>query len=369
MMSADFIYEIALTRIPNIGCVHARTLVQHLGGAAAIFRSSKSTLEKIEGIGSVRANNIKRYNGWKEDEKEIVFIRKYGIVPLFITQPNFPQRLVHHCYDAPVMLYYRGTADLNASKMIAIVGTRNNSEYGKQFTERLIRELVQHDVVIVSGLAFGIDAIAHRAAMKNILPTVGVVGHGMDFMYPIEHTALAKEMIRNGGGVLTEFTSGTKPDRHNFPGRNRIVAGITDATIVVETGIKGGSMITAELANSYNRDVFAVPGRISDFKSEGCNHLIKTNKAVLLTDASQLIEVMGWEKKNVQSKKLQRLLFENLSDNEKKIVRIMMDKGTVHIDEIGVQANLPVSTVAASILNLEMENVIRALPGKRYVLI
>ena len=368
ILNSELIYQLALTRVPNIGCVHAKTLVQHFGSASAIFQAPKSSLEKIEGIGTIRANNIKQYSSFDADGNEIAFIRKFGIQSLFITDPKYPQRLIHHCYDAPALLFYKGSANLNSSKMIAIVGTRNNSEYGKQFTEKLIRDLVQHEVVIVSGLAFGIDAVAHKTALRNNLATIGVVGHGMDYIYPTSHTILAKEMIRHGGGILTEFRSGTKPDKHNFPGRNRIVAGLTDATIVIETGAKGGSMITAELANGYNRDVFAVPGRTTDHKSEGCNQLIKTNKAVLLTDSSQLIDIMGWREKPV-AKKPQKIIFENLSDNEKMIVNILTEHENVHIDDILLRAKLNGSSIAAAILNLEIENIVRSLPGKRYCLI
>ena len=367
-MQSELIYQLALTRVSNIGCIHAKTLVQHFGSASAIFRAPKSSLEKIEGIGTVRANNIKQYSSFNEDENEIAFIRKFGIQPLFITDPKYPQRLIHHCYDAPVLLFYRGTANLNSSKMIAVVGTRNNSDYGRAFTEKLIKDLVQHEVVIVSGLAFGIDAVAHKAALRNNLSTIGVVGHGLDYIYPANHTVLAKEMVKQNGGILTEFRSGTKPDKHNFPGRNRIVAGLTDATVVVETGIKGGSMITAELANGYNRDVFALPGRTTDHKSEGCNQLIKTNKAVLLTDSAQLIDLMGWGEKPIIARKQQKIIFENLSEHEKIVLKILQDCESVHIDEIMLRAKVNGSAIAAAILNLEIENIVRGLPGKRYSL-
>ncbi len=199
-----------------------------------------------------------------------------------------------------------------------MVGTRNNSEYGKAITEKLIKEFSQNDILIISGLAFGIDAIAHKAALKYGLPTVGVVGHGLDTIYPSQNAGLAKEMLKDGG-LLTEFKSNTKPDKHNFPSRNRVVAGLCDATIIVESGIKGGSMITAEIAGSYNRDVFAFPGRATDTKSAGCNELIKNNKAVLLTDAAQVFEFLGWEQKVAPKATIQRAMFPELSDDEKKL--------------------------------------------------
>jgi DNA processing protein len=273
-----------------------------------------------------------------------------------------------NCYDSPTLLFYKGPADLNASKIVAIVGTRTNTEYGKQFTERLVKDLSEQNITIISGLAFGIDAMAHKAAIKNNLPTVGVVGHGLDKIYPSDHAGLAKEMIKNGGGILSEFFSGTKPDKHNFPLRNRIVAGISDATVLVETNIKGGSMITGNLANAYNRDVFAVPGRTTDTKSSGCNHLIKYNKAILLTDAEEILEVMGWKERKTKTRK-QKELFIELSQEEKQVVQLLQEKEMVSIDEINLGSGLSSSTIAAAILNLELQNVIASLPGKMYKLL
>ena len=223
------------------------------------------------------------------------FCQKHHINPLFINDPAYPQRLLN-CYDPPTMLYYRGNANLNNSKIISIIGTRTNSEYGKRITEQLVEGLREYNVLIVSGLAFGIDAIAHKAALQNGLPTIGVLAHGLDQLYPPQHKQLAKDMLAEGG-LLTEFRKETLPDKYNFPKRNRVVAGISDATIVIETAIKGGSMITAELAYNYNRDLFAIPGKITDAKSAGCLKLIQQNKAILLTDTTQLLEVMGWEEK------------------------------------------------------------------------
>ncbi|MGZ3846943.1 MAG: DNA-processing protein DprA, partial [Flavisolibacter sp.] len=286
-MNSELLNQLALTLVPNVGDVQAKVLVNHFGDATSIFKARKSALEKIDGIRGPAATSIKEFKDFHLAEEELKFIEKYKIKTLFLNDPAYPKRLLN-CYDSPTLLFYKGSADLNVSKVLAIVGTRSNTEYGKQFTEQLVQDLSAEDILIVSGLAHGIDAIAHRAALKNNLPTVGVVGHGLDKIYPYENTNLAKEMIKQGGGLLTEFFSGSKPDKHNFPLRNRIVAGISDATIVVETDIKGGSMITAKLADAYNRDVFAVPGRSSDKASSGCNHLIKYNKAILLTDAEEL---------------------------------------------------------------------------------
>jgi DNA processing protein len=231
--------------------------------------------------------------------------------------------------------------------------------------------LAQSNITIISGLAYGIDAIGHKAALKNNLPTIGVLAHGLDQVYPPQHAGLAKDMIKQDGGLLTEFRSNTKPDKHNFPTRNRIVAGISDATIVIETGIRGGSMITAELANNYNKDVFAFPGKVTDSKSAGCNYLIKNNKAVLLTDAQELIELMGWEEKVGSQKsgaRSQKQLFIELNKDEKIIVDILKEKETVNIDEINLRSGMSSSAVAAAILSLELQNVVFCQPGKRYSL-
>jgi DNA processing protein len=367
-MTDELIYQLALTLVPQIGPVQARILVQHLGSASAIFKASVSTLERIEGIGEIRARSIRQFSDFAAAKKEISFLEKYQVSPLFMNDPGYPQRLLN-CYDFPVLLFYKGKADLNASKIIAIVGTRSNTDYGKHFTEKLIKDLASHQVTIISGLAFGIDAIAHKAALRNNLNTIGVVGHGLDQMYPPQHIGLAKEIVKESGGLLTEYPSNVKPDKHNFPGRNRIVAGISDATVVIETGIKGGSLITADLANSYNRDVFALPGKITDQKSMGCNQLVLSNKAILLTGAQQIIETLGWEVKQKLPKLPQRQLFIQLSDEEKCVVNILSEKETMHIDELNLRSGLSTSAVAAAILNLELQNVIQSLPGKLYKLI
>lgn len=274
-----------------------------------------------------------------------------------------------NCYDSPTLLFYKGEADLNVSKVVAIIGTRNHTEYGKQQTEKLVKELASQNILVVSGMAFGIDAIAHKTSFKNELATVGVLGHGLDQIYPPEHSNLAKDMLKHGGGLLTEFRSKTKPDKHNFPTRNRIVAGMSDATVVIETGEKGGSMITAELANGYNKDVFALPGRVTDNKSAGCNFLIRNNKAMLLTDAEELIEVMGWEEKIQKSKvKSQKEIFIELSKDEKIVVDILKEKESVHIDELNIKSGLSNSSIAVAILNLELQGVVGSLPGKLYKL-
>lgn len=366
-MSNELIYQLSLPKVPYIGYVHAKILVFQFGSAEAVFKAKKSELGRIEGIGEIRANSIKGFKDFSRAEQEIAFIEKYKIKSLFLTDDDYPKRLLN-CYDPPTVLFYKGNADLNSPRIVAVVGTRNNTEYGKHVTEKLIRELSTLNVLIVSGLAFGIDVLAHKAALKNKLLTVGALGHGLDTIYPPEHTNLAKDMIKNGG-LLTEFPSNTKPDKHNFPSRNRLVAGMSDATIVVESGVKGGSLITADIANSYNRDVFAFPGKTTDNKSSGCNSLIRQNKAMLLTDAQEFIETMGWIETKKKSLQPQKELFVELTTEEKTIVDLLAKKETVAIDDLNIQSSLSSSAVASAILNLELKNVIESLPGKRYKLI
>jgi len=363
-MASDLLYQIALTLVPNIGNVHAKTLVATYGDAQSVFKAKKKDLENMEGIGTVRANSIKAFDNFQSSEEEMAFIEKYKITPLFITDKHYPQRLLN-CYDCPTLLFYRGQADLNAAKIISVVGTRSNSDYGKSVCEKMIERLAAENVLIISGLAFGIDTIAHKASIKNSLPTVGVLAHGLDRIYPSQNKSLAKQMVEHGG-LLTEFISNTNPDKQNFPKRNRIVAGMCDAVIVIETGKKGGSLITAELGNNYNKDVFAIPGRIGDTKSEGCNYLIKNNKAALINGAEDLLEMMNWAPQENKPAKKQRELFIELSPDEKIIVDILNQQETLQIDQLYFKSGLSSSAVAAALLMLEMQSVVIAMPGKMY---
>lgn len=366
-MQEDLLYQIALTLIPNIGDVNAKALVNHFGSAKAIFHAHKRDLDSLEGIGPIRAASIKNFKDFSGAEEEIQFIKKYKITTLFLTDKEYPQRLLN-CYDSPPLLYYKGNVDLNQSRIVAIVGTRNNNEYGKTICEKLIEELKNEDILVVSGLAFGIDSIAHKNALKNNLKTIGVLAHGLDRVYPAQNSSLAKQMI-SCGGLLTEFRSKTIPDKQNFPGRNRIVAGISDAVIVIESGIKGGSLITAELANGYNKDVFAFPGRADDTKSEGCNYLIKNNKAALITSANDLLENMSWKKLKKTSPKKQRELFIELSAEEKVIIDVLQTQEQIQIDELYFKSKLSSSAVAQALLMLEMQGIVTSLPGKIYKMI
>lgn len=362
-MQDELYYQLALTMVPNIGCVQAKILLQHLE-PEKIFHAKRSALEKIEGIGSVRAGAIQAFRDFHKVEEEMRMIEKLRIRPLFITDRDYPQRLLH-CYDSPTLLFYKGQANLNAPKIIAVIGTRSHTEYGRQLTEKIIRDLAPLQPLVISGLAFGIDALAHKAALKYGLSTIGVLAHGLDMLYPPEHQTLARDMLRQGG-LLSEFRCKVIPDKHHFPTRNRIVAGMCDLVIVIETGSKGGSMITAELANGYNKDVFAYPGRATDSKSAGCNQLISSNKAVLLQDAQQLTELMNWEEKKKPAKLLQRELFVELNEEEKKVVQLLREKEHTHIDELNIRSGMSSSAVAAALLQMELRGIVQALPGKLY---
>ncbi|HRD58886.1 MAG TPA: DNA-processing protein DprA [Ferruginibacter sp.] len=365
-MNNDLPYQIALTKVPNIGDVHAKALINTFGEAKAVFDAPKKQLESLEGIGSVRANSIKKFDDFAACDKEIVFVEKHKIAPLFITDKNYPQRLVN-CYDSPILLYYRGTANLNADKIISIVGTRKHSEYGKMLCEKLIEDLNDKNILVVSGLAYGIDTIAHKASLKNGLQTVGVLAHGLDTIYPAQNKSLAAQMTAFGG-LLTDFPKETNPDKQNFPKRNRIVAGICDALIVIESGIKGGSLITAELGNSYNKDVFAFPGKTTDNKSEGCNYLIKNNKAILITNADDLLSGMNWNLEKKKKAGTQKQLFIELTAQEKTIYDILQQNNHNHIDELFAKSALSSSSMAAALLSLEMQGIVTRMPGKIYKL-
>lgn len=367
-MSPDLIYQLALTEIPQIGAVHARMLVQEFGTAEAIFKAPRRMLEKKEGIGWVRAKQIKSFSDFSSAEKEITFLQQFKIQPLFITDPAYPRRLLQ-CYDAPVLLFQKGEADLNPDRTLAIIGTRSHTDYGRKLTETLVAELAPLQVQIISGLAHGIDGIAHTAACKHQLSTIGVLAHGLDQIYPVAHTRLAKDMVRQGGALLTEFRSGSGPDKHHFPTRNRIVAGMADATVVIETGERGGSMITAELANGYHRDVFAFPGKTTDPKSAGCLQLIAKNKAALITCTQELIQEMGWTGKKAADVPTQRILFPTLSPLEKTILEALTQKQPRHIDELNQVCQQPNSRLAGALLQLELNNLVTSIPGNQYRLL
>ncbi len=360
-------YRIALTLIPGVGDIIGKKLVSYCGGVEAVFKEKKTNLLKIPSVGEAVVNSIVNHDLFERVDKEIAFIEKYNIKPMFYLDAAYPTRL-KQCMDSPMMLYYMGNTDLNTTKVVSVVGTRSITEYGKDSCKQLVKDLAAQEILIVSGLAYGVDTCAHKTAIDNNLPTVGVLAHGLDRVYPLLNKPLAEKMIRNGG-LLTEFMSDTNPDRENFPKRNRIIAGMADAVIVVEAAKRGGALITAEIANSYNRDVFAVPGKLTDSFSEGCNHLIKTNKAALIQSADDLLYIMGWEINKKQKKTAQRQLFIELKPEEQIIYDLMSQKPSSSIDELCINSKLNVSKIAEALLNLELEGIIKAMPGKVYKLV
>ena len=367
-MNNELKYRIALSLIPKIGHVTAKKLIAYVGSIEGIFSESKKGLLKIPGIGDILAESIVKANVLDIAEEEIEFITKKKIKVFFYLDKDYPERL-KHCDDAPLLLYVLGNSDMNWSKVLSIVGTRKATSDGVAFCNKLIKDLAErgHDPVIVSGLAYGIDAAAHEAALENNLKTFAVLGHGLDIIYPASHKPLAKK-IMDKGLLITDFTSKTIRDKNNFIKRNRIIAGMSDATIVVESGEKGGSLITADLANSYNRDVFAVPGRISDEHSRGCNQLIKTNKADLLENVEDLEYLLGWEmQKNAEP--IQRSMFQDLTEDEKAVLSILKSDNELPIDLICLKASMPTSKVSPILLNLEFTGMVKTLPGKKYKLI
>lgn len=366
--STKLIQQIALTLIPGVGPVLARNLVSYCGSVEAVFKEKHNVLLKIPEVGPVTASAITKHKLFERAEAECRFIEKYTIQTMFFLDDQFPRRL-SHCHDAPIMLYYKGNYDLNSSRMLAIVGTRKATDYGKLITEQLVTALANKNICIVSGLAYGIDIGAHKAAIKNNSPTIGVMGNGLDRIYPPTHRQTAEKMITNGG-LLTEYMSETNPDKENFPQRNRIIAGISDGIIVVEAAKKGGALITAYIADSYNRDVFAVPGKLTDIYSEGCNRLIKTNKAVLIESAEDVLYIMGWNDDTVAKKAvIQKKLFIDLNEEEKIVMAVLEKKGAMHIDAICTTCELPMSKVAMNLLNMEFNGILKSMPGKLYELI
>lgn len=364
-MSDQLLYQIALTKIPKIGNVKAKQLISYCGGVEAVFKATKKELLKIPNIGAVIAKNILQQKVLSEAEKEVKFIEKYDIDTFFYLDKNYPSRLKHH-NDSPVMLYHKGNTELNTARTVAIIGTRKQTSRGKAICEELVEGLRDLDVLVVSGLAYGVDITAHKKCVALNIPTVGIMGHGLDRIYPPEHKNTTKEMVKNGG-LLTEFTSGTKPDRENFPQRNRIIAGLSDAVIVVETAESGGSIITAHMANDYNKDVFAVPGRINDKFSIGCNRLIKTHKAALLESIDDLVYIMRWDVQ--KNKTTQRTLFVELEPEERQIVELIRNQEDIDVDGIAFTTQFSTSQLSTILLTLELKGIIKPVPGKRFIIL
>jgi DNA processing protein len=356
---------LALCKIEGIGPTSARKLLRYFGSASAIFGAKPTALMQINGLNVTRVKAIAAFKDFEPMDKELRWCERHGVKLLSILDADYPNRL-KHCDDAPVLLFKKGPANLSAERMVSIVGTRRVTDYGKQMTREIVAHLQPYGVTVVSGLAYGVDVEAHKTALEMGLPTVAVLAHGLNRIYPSSHTRYANEMEAKGA-LLTEHTTDAQPDRENFPMRNRIVAGMCDATIVVESGAKGGSMITADLANGYSRDVFAVPGRIGDDRSAGCNKLIKSQRAHLIESVKDLGYIMGWE---LPEKKhaVQRKIFVDLSPAEEALVNCLRESGQLQIDDICLKAGMATSTVMVHLLNLELNGMVRSLPGKMYTL-
>lgn len=357
--------QIALTLLKGVGPVKAKQLISKLNGIEPIFKSSIEEIHEVTGISKKFLFEMEREEAYLKAKKEIRFIQQKNIQPIFYLDDNYPRRL-KECGDAPLLLYAKGEMNLNVNKVVSIVGTRSATEYGKGICEELIKGFIGKDILVVSGMAYGIDILIHQFCVKYNVPTIGVLGHGLDRLYPSQHLETALKMYENGG-LITEFLPGTRPERENFPMRNRIVAGMSDATIVVESMEKGGSLITADLANDYNRDVFAFPGNVGQKFSKGCNQLILDQKAHLLTDTSSFLKWMHWDEQK-KTENVQRTLFLNLSEEEQRIMTILQMKPH-HIDSIAHLMALSVSKISVLLFNLEMNGLISSLPGKQYQIV
>ncbi|MDX2301770.1 MAG: DNA-processing protein DprA [Microscillaceae bacterium] len=371
-MNTSPFFEVALSLIDRIGAVTAKQLISYCGSAEAVFKTAKSKLLRIPQIGMHTAQLIMDHQkeALEEAEKILQKAEKESVQILCFYQKDYPQRL-KDIHDSPLILYYQGNTSLNPEKSVAIVGTRDASNYGKNITEELVADLQKHKVLIVSGLAYGIDIAAHRASLKNELPTVGVMASGIDIIYPSVHKNTAQQML-HAGGLLTESCFGTKPDAVRFPARNRIIAGLADAVVVVEAKEKGGALITAEIANGYHKDVFAIPGNINSKTSQGCNWLIKNHKANLISSVEDLIYMMNWDVQNDKPGRQQTLNFEkiDLDEPDRQIILCLQEKQNegMRIDELSYKLQTPIAQIQARLMNLELLGLIQALPGKKFVL-
>jgi len=364
-LTTDVEYLIDLRHVPNIGNAAARSLIAYCGSAKDVFKKPGPQLLKIPGIGPKMVQSIKGFKQLELIRKELDFIQKNQIDFIPYYSNMYPKRL-KDLLDAPLYLFYSGNADLNPSRSIAIIGTRKPSNYGKAVIRNLLKDLGKYKCTVVSGLAYGIDTLAHKYALENALPTLAVMGNGLKRIYPSQNRKLATE-IQSNGALLTEFVSDTGPDRENFPQRNRIVAGMSDATIIIETGVKGGSMITAEIAYSYQRDVMAFPGDINREESKGCNKLVKIQKAVLIESAEDIAWNLGWDIQNAESSKGASFrTLENLNEKERSIMQLLDDNQRIHIDKIRQAFQENSAELAGELLNLELKGLIKPLPGSYY---
>ncbi len=362
MTEQELFNTLALMRVEGVGDIVAKKLISHMGSAEGVFKASRKQILSIEGVGEVLYNNLQNKDVFRLAESEMKFVYSHGIKPLYFIEAGYPERL-KHCVDGPVLLFGSGNINLEGRKTLSIVGTRQMTAYGADFIRKLLEDLAPLNPVIISGFAYGVDIHAHLVAMEHNLQTIGVVAHGLNQVYPKPHKKYVAAMEHNGG-FFTEFWSTSNPDRENFVKRNRIVAGLSEATIIVESAEKGGSLITANVANDYNRDVFAVPGRITDKYSMGCNHLIKTQRANLLTGAADLLYMLNWELEEKKTKPVQKQLFIDLEPDEQKVYDYLLKNGKELMDIIALNCDLPIYRLSSLLLTMELKAVIRPLPGK-----
>lgn len=362
MTKEELFYTLILQKVPNLGDASAKKLIQKTGSPEAVFKEKKSSLLKIDGIGAFKLRELYSKDFYASAEEEIKFIEKNTIQASFFKDADYPERL-KHCIDGPILFFKRGNINLNKKRIISIVGTRKITSYGSAFCDQLMEELAPLDPLIVSGFAYGVDIRAHKAAVKNGLQTIACLAHGLNQIYPKVHQKYVDE-VEHHGGFISEFWSSDSFDKTNFLKRNRIIAGISEATIVIESAEKGGSLVTAELANSYNRDVFAVPGRVTDSQSKGCNNLIKTQRANLLNSAADLIYILNWKLDEKRPKTIQKQLFIELTNEEKVVFNYIQNHPKAHLDAIAHDSNMPIFKVTTLLLNLELKGLIIPHPGK-----
>lgn len=362
-MNEDIKYLIALTQIEGVGSILARRLIEELGSAEAVFKGTPEDVAYVDRLPKkVFARIKKAKEAFEKAEEQIGFCDRKEVEIIPITSKRYPYRL-KNTPDAPLVLYFKGSAEMNPNKVISVVGTRRATNYGKEQARTLIQELADEDLQVVSGLALGIDGIAHQTSVDLDIPTIGVLGHGLDVLYPAAHRNMAARMIENGG-LLTEFPINTIPEKENFPKRNRIIAGMGDATIVVESRISGGSMITADIAVSYGRDVGAFPGRATDFCSEGTNELIRSNKAFLMTSANDLRQQMGWEPdRKIPEDRSSKRVFNELEGMELIVANLIQENGRMTIDRMAQVLDKPVQEITVSVTSMEIMGIVRRLPG------
>lgn len=360
-------YTLALQRVPNLGDTSAKKLLQYVGSAEGIFKEKKNNLLKIDGIGALKVKDLCESNLLEEAEDELQYIVTNDISYSYFKDKTYPEKL-KHCVDGPILYFHRGNIDLQNRKIISIVGTRKVTSYGSDFCEKLIEELAPVNPVIVSGFAYGVDITAHKAAIESGLQTIACLAHGLNQIYPKPHKRYVLKVEENGG-FISEFWSSDIFDRNNFLKRNRIIAGMSEATIVIESAEKGGSLVTSDIANSYNREVFAVPGRTSDHHSKGCNNLIKTQQARLLTCAADIIYMLGWKLEDSLINPQQTKLFVVLSEEEKVVFRYLKEKDKEPLDSIALACKIPTFKVISILLSMELKGMVRPLPGKLFQLI